>query len=334
MSTPVTLLPVGNVTNVTQIPYISNATTTIPNWTLSLCGIGASLSILGAFAIFISFAKLPEIRNFTRRLLTYLTIADFLSAVGYLVGLARYAAIVQRANSPPGRDKLCIAQSFSIIYTNLASYLWTMVIAFHIFTSYMCKTDATSRRLPHVFYHITCWGIPAIVAITALSCDKLGEDNSITPTPWCFLSGDLGHDEMVQWAFAVAVGWELLTYLTTTLLYLTLKCEMCLRSRRFRIEAGAVGLRKEDRNYVCVWLVLYILKIWGTVRVFIVTNNPEVVENHNDILFSLLNIQCLFTSAQAFANFILFCLLDGGVRKRLFSCFGTRGDYEQLTTNA
>lgn len=328
--TLVTLVPAANVTNVTASPFSGNATTTIPDWTLSLCGIGASLSILGAIAIFSSFVKLPEIRNFTRRLLTYLTVADFLSAIGYLVGLARYAALVQHANTPPGRDKLCIAQSFSIIFSNLASYLWTIVIAYHIFISYMCETDATSKKIPHIFYHITCWGVPAIVAITAASCDVLGEDNSITPTPWCFLRADMGHEKMVVWAFGVAVAWELFTYLTTTLLYLSLKCQMVLRSRRFRIEPTAVGLRPEDRNYVCVWLVLYILKIWGTARVFIVTEHPEVVETHNDILFSLLNIQCLFTSAQAFANFILFCILDGVVRKHLFRCSADGEEMEPL----
>ena len=36
----------------------------------------------------------------------------------------------------------------------------------------------------------------------------------------------MGHEKMVVWAFGVAVAWELFTYLTTTLLYLSLKCQM------------------------------------------------------------------------------------------------------------
>ena len=78
----------------------------------------------------------------------------------YLVGLARYAAWEHHANTPPQRDKLCIAQSFSLIFSYLASYFWTIVIALHILIAYTCQTDATSRRIPHIMYHVICWGVP------------------------------------------------------------------------------------------------------------------------------------------------------------------------------
>ena len=79
--TYITLSPAENIT-VTASPFIGRANATIPDWTLAISGISSSLSIIGAVVIFVSFAKLPEIRNFTRCLLTYLTVADLLSAVG------------------------------------------------------------------------------------------------------------------------------------------------------------------------------------------------------------------------------------------------------------
>lgn len=332
--TYITFSPAANVTTpVTSSPFIGRANATIPDWTLAISGVSSSLSIIGAIVIFVSFAKLPEIRNFTRSLLTYLTVADFLSALAYLVGLARYAAWVQHVSSPPHRDKLCIAQSFTLIFSYLASYFWTIVIAQHIFIAYTCQTDATRRRIPHIVYHVICWGVPATVAITAISYDVLGEDNSIAPTPWCFLRGDIGQDKLIYWAFGVGVAWELFTYLLTTVLYLGLKFQMCLRytrSHRFRLDDTDAGLRKEDRNYVCVWLVLYVLKIWGTIRVFIITNHPEIAERESQVLFLLLNIQCLFTSAQAFANFVLFCVCDGEVRRKLCRCGPNDPEMEPL----
>ena len=71
-----------SVTNITLSLAENITVTTIPDWTLAISGISSSLSIIGAVVIFVSFAKLPEIRNFTRLLLTYLTVADLLSAIG------------------------------------------------------------------------------------------------------------------------------------------------------------------------------------------------------------------------------------------------------------
>ena len=71
-----------NLTNTTEVPFIGPAAATIPDWTLAISGISSSLSIVGGIIIFASFAKLPEIRNFTQWLLTYLTLADLLAAVG------------------------------------------------------------------------------------------------------------------------------------------------------------------------------------------------------------------------------------------------------------
>ena len=83
-----------------------------------------------------------------------------LGLFSYLMGLTRYVVLVRDAENPPKLDKFCIVQSFWIIFSYLASYLWTIVIAFHIFISYMSGTDVTGRRVAHVCYHMICWGIP------------------------------------------------------------------------------------------------------------------------------------------------------------------------------
>lgn len=61
----------GNVTNATlgsKVTYVSAVS----------CG----LSILGAIGIFLTFALFPEIRNTTRKLMAFLTIADFIQPTG------------------------------------------------------------------------------------------------------------------------------------------------------------------------------------------------------------------------------------------------------------
>lgn len=313
-----TLVPAINVTDA-SLP--GNSTKIIPPWTLALGGTSACLSIFGAIGIFISYATIPDIRNFTRKLLTYLTVADILSALGYLVGHIRYAAVERDSYHHPVTDQLCKAQSFTIIFSSLASYLWTIVIAFHIFISYVCQSNVTSNRGARLSYHVICWGVPAVVAITAASCGVLGEDYSLRPMPWCFLKGTLGYKREVAWTFGITISWELMTYLATSSLYIYLKFYMFLKSRRFRIEVLNTNLRPEDKNYVYVWLIMYILKVWGTVRLFTLIVHRETSVKYEHIMFILLNIQCTFTSAQGFANFLLFCVFDKVVRIRFVRCF-------------
>jgi hypothetical protein len=68
----------SNKTNTTPVTYEDPV--------LYISVISSSLSILGSFAIFGSYFLIPEIRNSTRKLVTCLTVADFISAAGnYMV---------------------------------------------------------------------------------------------------------------------------------------------------------------------------------------------------------------------------------------------------------
>lgn len=50
-------------------------------------GISSTLSVLGAFAIILSYAAYPELRTIARQLLLNLSIADILVSLAFLLGL-------------------------------------------------------------------------------------------------------------------------------------------------------------------------------------------------------------------------------------------------------
>ena len=54
---------------------------------------------------------------------------------------------------------------------------------------------------------------------------------------------------------------------------------------------------------------------------FTVIVHRETSVKYEHIMLILLNIQCTFTSAQGFANFLLFCVFDKVVRIRFVRCF-------------
>ena len=96
-----------------------------------------------------------------------------------------------------------------------------------------------------------------------------------------------------------------------------------LRYRRGRTTFNIIhaSLRDEDRNFLYVWFVLYVLRLWGTLRfILYVTIRPSDDEWYMKVL---LRLQALGDPAQAFCNFFLFCLLDKTVFtkiKQAISC--------------
>ena len=128
-------------------------------YNLALTGTSSCLSIFGCLVIFITYLKLNNIRNFTRTLLLYLTIADILTAFGNLVATVRYTLVYEGDGNPNihvlncsvkpqenstvlsiinlESDKqkvssiyegICRYQSFVTTFSNLSSFLWTTLL--------------------------------------------------------------------------------------------------------------------------------------------------------------------------------------------------------------
>jgi len=133
---------------------------------LTFCG--SSLSIIGAFVLFITFYLWRKRGNHIdepRKYLLFLTVADLFNALGYLWGVASYV------RSADYRDKFvmechrvkeieCIAQSFVTTLFGMCSFFWTTFIAFHLFWNYGDSTRHTVSRTTNIMYHVAAWGIP------------------------------------------------------------------------------------------------------------------------------------------------------------------------------
>jgi hypothetical protein len=93
-------------------------------------------------------------------------------------------------------------------------------------------------------------------------------------------------------------------------------------------------LRNEDENFVFVWMVIYLLKLWGLTRFFITTYaNNDVLRSQSmkTFLEFLLVMQSYGASGQAFWNFILFCVMDQPVRRHMTNWLKLRGSDEEIT---
>ena len=85
--------------------------------------------------------------------------------------------------------------------------------------------------------------------------------------------------------------------------------------RRAKFHQIHISLRDEDKNFLYVWFLLYVLRVWGTVRFFLyVTFKPADTELYMKVL---LRMQAFGDPGQAFCNCFLFCILDKTVYEKL-----------------
>ena len=136
---------------------------TYPFITLSLSLTSSSLSILGGIFIIASYIVLPEIRNFTRKLIVSLTVADILTAVGIWVSVVRYLNLhVDYVVNGDMESVLCKLQSFLTTLTSLTSFFLTSFIAVYIFDTVTSHTDRLNSTKWLVFFNVISWTIPGL----------------------------------------------------------------------------------------------------------------------------------------------------------------------------
>lgn len=307
---------------------MADTTVTLATYNLVLTGSSSCLSILGGTVIFYTYYKLQAIRNFTRTLLVYLTLADVLVSVGHLIAVIRYSCVYSgtpktencTANKTTEYEAICIGQSVLTTFSSLASFLWTSVIAIHIWSSVVIKTHKTEAHYMHVIYHVVCWFTPLIIVSILLHKDYLGEDYCYGTGVWCGIKSNLPQGEIEKWMYIADIGWQLACYLFTCFLYIHLKFYLKLHRRPIKLKSITEKLRNEDVNFVAVWMVIYLLRLWGFARFFITTysdQNTLQQPNMSRFLNFLLIMQSYGDSGQGFWNFILFCVFDKPVRRYL-----------------
>ncbi|XP_045189506.2 G-protein coupled receptor 157-like [Mercenaria mercenaria] len=309
-----------------------------------ISGTSSGLSILGAIIIFVTYFTIKEIQNFTRQLLLYLTMADILTAVGHLIAVGRYVsenfcenstskAVYCGVNDNATYDILsvCVIQSFLTTYSNLVSFFWIAMIAVHLWSSVVLKTWRTEMLQTQVVYHVICWIVPFSIVYALLIESKLGEDYCYGTGIWCGIRAvSQGEKQWLQ--YVTDVAWQITCYLIVSVLYIHLKFYLKLYYHGQRLAMVAGRLRNEDENFLFIWIVIYLLKLWGLTRFFIMTYlPPDKLYNSQTMktfLEFLLIMQSYGAGGQGFWNCVFFCFLDKTVWKNMM-LYITRDNSEE-----
>lgn len=131
---------------------------------LNISIVSSSLSVFGGLLLIGSYVTIPEIRNTVRRLLICVTIADLITALGNFVGAVRYSVLQSFNNNITEfqNDPVCVGQAFFTTFSNLSSFVWTVLIALHLFLAVIFRRNLhfTHKLQVQILDHGFGWGLP------------------------------------------------------------------------------------------------------------------------------------------------------------------------------
>ena len=122
-----------------------------------LTGAMSVLSLFGCILIIATYWIYPDLRTSGRQLLVWLSVADFLTAFGNLLGIIWFGT--KSLLPPTMEDVLCQFHSALTIFSSICSFLWIIAMALHL---YLCIVKANTRlaKKMHLPFHCICWPIP------------------------------------------------------------------------------------------------------------------------------------------------------------------------------
>ncbi len=194
--------------------------------------VSCSLSVLGSLLIVFSYWRWKDIRTGSRSVVTFLAVADFFTAAGYIVGSVNY---ILHFNNPDDTyecvnfQQVCKLQSYVTTWSSMSSFAWTSFLAVYLYLTIVHgRIILANRLIPLV--HVIAWVCPFLITYPLLVDGRLGQSR-IAASTWCFIEdhnyqeGKFSSDTIVV-TFLAGKLWEVLTYVVVCILYLVIKCHL------------------------------------------------------------------------------------------------------------
>ncbi len=179
------------------------------------------------------FYRWKDIRTGSRSVVTFLAIADFFTAFGYIIGSSNFA--LHLGKSPGSKtcayfSSICTIQSFITSWSSLSSFLWTSALALYLYCTVVHSKILFARKLIP-YFHVICWGAPILICLPLLIAGKLGYSPYAAVT-WCYIyqpvvvvDNGLSMNTVV-WLFLGGKLWEIISYFVVVGLYVAIKIQV------------------------------------------------------------------------------------------------------------
>ena len=219
--------------NCTELLQLKGYQTTVQEqWPSIVAIVSCTLSVLGSLLIVYTYARWQDLRTGSRSIITYLAIADLVTALGYFAGSINYLLHYGKPEQCRVFDTTCQIQSFVTTTSSLCSFAWTLFLAVYLYLIIVrAKITLANKLIP--LFHIVAWGVPLLITLPLLIMGKLGY-SPYAVSNWCFirdtlphndpkyLCGHLNNEELIL-ALVGGKAWEITTYLLVIVLYAAIK---------------------------------------------------------------------------------------------------------------
>ena len=184
-----------------------------------LASITTFLSFFGTLFIIISFYVWKDIQITSRRILLYISMADFLTSVATIIALSSSWTLGYETGLA------CKVQSVLGTFSVLASFFWTVFMALYLYITICWKNADLAKKLLPLF-HGCGWGIPVTLVSLAYVLGKLGNDGDRVTSGWCWINVSLNWKDQVLWMLLAGKLWEIIAYFVIAVLYALIKRSM------------------------------------------------------------------------------------------------------------
>ena len=169
--------------------------------------VSSTLSCIGSLLIVYTYLRWKDFRTGSRSVITFLAIADFFTAFGYVLGSTNYIVrwFADSGDEPsecPVFTMICTIQSFVTTWSTMSSFFWTSFLAFYLYlTLVKSRLILATRLIP--WFHCVAWGLPIAICLPLLIKGHLGFA-PYTASTWCFIYDDQHADH--RYIYALGIG--------------------------------------------------------------------------------------------------------------------------------
>ena len=125
-------------------------------------------------------------RLFFLRLIVFLSLANLLSSIAYIMSFVKWRALMDRARDDGFTRTYCLVQGSVMVFAESASVIWTVLIALALHQQVVRRAAADRHEC---YYHLIAWGVPLAMSVALLLAHRLGPADEPRET-WCWIASN------------------------------------------------------------------------------------------------------------------------------------------------
>jgi len=257
-------------------------------------------------------------RSPTRKLVVFLSITDFFSAICYLTAVI---LIKQYQNHADTIKLVCQVIAPINIFFTCSSFFWTACIAIHLYLSVTMGRNSLEKIK---YYHIISWGYPlfSMILVFALRAGDRADANSF----WCFIK----YPENPNWIPLRCVTIYipiLICWCLAFIFYFMTKSKFMKYFDKQQLIQGRIQSKFAlSRKLTFIPLVFILLRMWGMVASII-----QWISSGNFAYEKFLWLEFLHSlgdPGQGFVNAFFYVIFSKKIRKSYARCLYCNTDHE------